>query len=170
MFALCGFVKERRNEAARIGAAHVNHPGPQRAEDTVPIVKERLRWPIVSLAGTSPGLLNRAPYGMKLCRAWRVKIRASEKGVVGGVNLLPPTAFHGFEKAFHIVGHFHFETFGQSVNQVTPATGKLAEFAGDDLLRGSRRRILRTHSARLPAMSDRRGADCRIQCFRWSET
>ena len=150
-FAATGFVHERGDPSAFVRAAHINHPGPKRAEHVVAVVEKFLRGPEMDLLGHAVGINDGRPQRGDFGQAGLAKAGigfAAIQRVECGFDFRPVAGFHRIEESLDDRGNGHALLFGHGVHHVTARAGKLFQFGGDDFLRGGGRGWRRRRSAR----------------------
>ena len=136
--AIAGFIEQRRNEATRVSAAHVNHFRAKRTQHGDAVVEKLLCGPVVRGVGRALGLDNRAPV-----RAIPGPVGSTlalfAQGFVDGLHLIVAACLGRVEEPLKFVRERNFEVLGHGVGELPATASELREFVPDDFLRRGRR-------------------------------
>src|SRR5436309_3221814 len=115
--AIAGFIEQRRNEATRVSAAHVNHSRAKRTQHGVAVVEKLLCGPVVRGVGRALGLDNRAPV-----RAIPGPVGSTlalfAQGSVDGLHLIVAACLGRVEEPLKFVRESNFEVLGRGVGEL----------------------------------------------------
>lgn len=141
LLGAAGFVDERGDESAGVGAANVNHAGPKRAENGLAVVEELLRGPEMSLFGDAVGFEDGGPKVIQrgIVSGAFVLAGAFGHGLEPAVDFVPTPGFDSLEKLEDFGGDLLAVMFGEAIENLAAVGGELEDFVGDDFLRGPRK-------------------------------